>query len=1318
MKIMITTLVALLSMVNGFAADTIPDATMQSIYAEVRTPYKYGLVVAPADNYHKIDCPTVFREGDKWLMTYVVYNGKDGTDGRGYETWLAESNDLLHWTTWGRVLSYKDDGWDMNQRGGFPALIDWTWDGSYSIGTYKGRHWMTYIGGHGTGYEAVREPLNIGMAWTKSNVTTAHEWQSNEKPLLSINDKDVQWWEKLVQYKSTIYDDPQKTLGKRFVMFYNAGGINPENNLKAERIGIALSNDLKKWKRYDGNPVFANEIGGIITGDAQIAKMGDLYVMFYFKAYDPSRKYNAFNTFAVSRDLIHWQRWEGDDLIIPSKPYDEMFAHKSYVVKHDGIVYHFYCAVNNDQQRGIAVATSAPMGRSAVRFPEPEPKGPRVFTSLNEGWTASCSAGRDTVAANIAIPHNFDDYYGYRQLRHGNLHGSAKYDKQFASAKRNGHRYFLEFQGVGTYATVTLNGHTYPKELVGRTVWTLDVTDALRNGDNHLTVLVDHPAMQTASPWVCGGCSSEWGFSEGSQPFGIFRPVTLVETDAVRIEPFGVHVWNNAACDSVFIETEVKNYDTNPASIELVSKFAEKSGKTVFRLSASMRLEAGETRTVRQSAPVADAHRWSLEDPYLYTLTTMVKQPDHYDGDANQLREPALVTTDLVTTPFGIRSISWPVLRSRSVDRDSVSAKETDHRFYLNGTPVFINGTCEYEHLLGASHAFSPEQIRSRVKQIRNAGFNAFREAHQPHNLLYQQLFDEQGILFWSQFSAHIWYDTPQFRTTFKRLLVRWIKERRNSPSVILWGLQNESVLPRDFAEECSDIIRSLDPTCHDQRAITTCNGGEGTDWNVIQNWSGTYGGSADNYADELSRPDQLLNGEYGAWRTLDLHGDAKYSEESFTALLEKKASLAEQAFTGGSGSATDTLSVCGHFQWLFASHDNPGRTQPDGALRRIDKIGPINYKGLTTIWEEPTPAYDMYKQRYGSVCRHNMATIPTTADRNRNLVKGEAGYHYLYRINCGGDAFVDEYGQTWQADNALLSHSWGQDFEGIHPFQASQRHITEGIRGTNSDELFQFFRFGRHRLWYDLPLPSVATESQPTDTTYRIELYFVEPWHGKGDTCEDTDYEGLRIFDVAINDSTIIDDLDPWAEAGYCGALKRVVYAPARNGHLRISFPEVKAGQAIICGIAVASATDAGPVHRGIASVSWRSFDTDTIAKLPKEELPQDTEARPATVFQPMTTRSTSNAQRSTYFLMTPGLGQEYALRFRYKNTTGVAVKAHMTITDSKHTVLVDRDITFPPTPNKFKILSTTTGTQINAGTYTVKIDTKDVEFKELEIQ
>lgn len=230
-----------------------------------------------------------------------------------------------------------------------------------------------------------------------------------------------------------------------------------------------------------------------------------------------------------------------------------------------------------------------------------------------------------------------------------------------------------------------------------------------------------------------------------------------------------------------------------------------------------------------------------------------------------------------------------------------------------------------------------------------------------------------------------------------------------------------------------------------------------------------------------------------------------------------------------------------------------------------------------------------------------------------------------------------------------------------------------------------------------------------------------MEPWHGRY-ASETADYEGLRIFDVSVNDKKVVDDLDPWAEAGYCGSLKRVVYTKVQKGKIRISFPEVKAGQAVICGIAIASKEASVPNTSTAPDnlMSWHALDTDTIAKLPKELLPADTEARPASVYEPVKGKAKDklSTDTGTTFIITPGLGQEYALRFRYKNTTGDAIPVRMTITDSKGAVLVDRDVTFPPTPNKWKMLSTTTGTQINAGTYKLKMETEQIEFKELEVQ
>lgn len=1307
-------------------AQKISKNVMQKIYDEVKTPYKYGMVVAPKDNYHQIDCPMVYREGGKWYMTYVVYNGKDGTDGRGYETWLATSDDLLQWKTLGRLLCYADKGWDMNQRAGYPALIDWTWNGSYEMAKYKGRHWMSYFGGEGTGYEAIRKPLNMGMASTKGDITQAHPWETSPSPVLSITDKSAQWWEKLTHYKSTVYWDKNKTLGKPFVMFYNAGGINPANQLKAERIGIALSSNMTSWrrlplrtaKRKTGNPVFFHEAPGIITGDAQIVKFPHYYVMFYFSAYNPERKYNAYNTFAVSRDLVNWQDWDGADLVYPSKPYDDMFAHKSYVLKHQGVVYHFYCAVNHAGQRGIAVATSVPMGRSQVSFPTPEKKGKRQIVSLNQDWqvtfgkTSEDSITKKMGTFRVNVPSNLDDYYGYRQLKHGNLHGTATYEKHFSVHKQTGKRYFLQLEGVGTFATVKVNRKSYPKELVGRTSFMLDISDALREGDNVLNIKVEHPAMQTNNPWPCGGCSSEWGFSEGSQPFGIFRPVSLIETDEVRVEPFGVHVWNNEACDSVFVDTEVKNYSDHEQTIEVISKLALSSGKTAFRQTGKITLKAGETQVVRHQAKVSDAHLWSITDPYLYTLSSIIKR----EGK----------TIDDVATPFGIRTISWPVLRQKqaALRGDSAQMDKKDGRFYLNGSPVFINGTCDYEHLFGQSHAFSHEQIASRVKMMRQAGFNAFREAHQPHNLYYQQLLDEQGMLFWSQFSAHVWYDTSAFRKNFKRLLRRWIKERRNSPSVILWGIQNESVMPKDFTEECAAIIREMDPTAQTMRAITTCNGGEGSDWNVIQNWSGTYGGTADKYDQELKQPNQLLNGEYGAWRTLGfrssdaekLHaGDAKalskaYTEDAFVSLLGKKAMLAE--------SAKD--SVCGHFQWLFVSHENPGRVQPDEAYRRIDKVGPFNYKGLLTPWEQPTEGFYWYRNHYTKVQPDTLT--PTAADRNRNLLKPAEGYTYLYRVNCGGDAVTDSYGSEWEQDDSVYSHSWAERF-GMNPFTASQGHITSRIHGLKSSseashhaaahdaQLFQYFRWGRHALNYQFAVP---------DGEYRVELYFAEPWLGKHEGAG-IDCEGERIFDVAINDSVVVDDLDLWAEAGFAGACKKVVDIKVKGGLLTVSFPEVKVGEAIISAIAIAAKGEIGDAEKwnvafkgskpesGMSKTYWADLDKDVVEKYPKELLPQDNEVFPAVRYK----------SKSSTWTINPGVAREYMLRFRYKNTTGEQQVGRLKIVDSKGIVLLDRDMTFPETPNKFKTIGTTTDSQINAGTYQIILSgLPNVSFDYLEVQ
>jgi len=347
----------------------VPTTVMQKIYEEVKTLHKYGMVLTPENDSKKLDCPSVFRKGNKWLMTYLVF------DGRGYETWLAESDDLLHWTTKGRILSFSTDTtqWYCNQKAGYISLQDYQWGGSYELQRYDNKNWMTYIGGSSKGYEA--GALSIGVAFTEQNPAEPHEWKSLDKPVLTATDKDVRWWENRKLYKSTVIWDKAKTTGYPFVMYYNANGDSANNNLKTrwfERIGMAVSCNMVDWKRMPEEPLVHHPQG--ITGDPVIQKIGEVWVMFYFGAFWEGRA-GAFNRFACSYDLVHWTDWTGPDLIAPSEPYDELYAHKSFVVKWKGVVYHFYCAVNKKEQRGIAVATSKDLKPHSNLFPKERGSG-------------------------------------------------------------------------------------------------------------------------------------------------------------------------------------------------------------------------------------------------------------------------------------------------------------------------------------------------------------------------------------------------------------------------------------------------------------------------------------------------------------------------------------------------------------------------------------------------------------------------------------------------------------------------------------------------------------------------------------------------------------------------------------------------------------------------------------------------------------------------------------------------------------------------------------------------------------------------------
>src|SRR6185437_4432038 len=140
----------------------------------------------------------------------------------------------------------------------------------------------------------------------------------------------------------------------------------------------------------------------------------------------------------------------------------------------------------------------------------------------------------------------------------------------------------------------------------GRTTFTIDITNFinLNSLPNLLAVRADHPAYIRDLPWVCGGCSDERGFSEGSQPMGIFRPVHLIITNDIRVQPFGVHIWNDTTVSEkyarLYVDAEIKNYGNNTKNIMVINNLIDAKGTIVAETKANAEIAPDSINTIHQ----------------------------------------------------------------------------------------------------------------------------------------------------------------------------------------------------------------------------------------------------------------------------------------------------------------------------------------------------------------------------------------------------------------------------------------------------------------------------------------------------------------------------------------------------------------------------------------------------------------------------------------------------------------------------------------------------------------------------------------------
>jgi len=296
------------------------------------------------EDFHNTDVPTVYQlpgQPDKWYMSFIGFNGQ------GYNSFVAESTDLVHWTHPRLALGFGKPGeFDFGGRVVGAYLYE-----SYDIKAprvlkkWHGKYWTLYGAyPHQGGYEL--EPGYEGIA---SSVDGVNWTRAQDRPTLSVHDPDVGVWE-----KDCIYQPWLVKHDGRFYDFYNAKG-------QSEQTGVAFSDDLLNWKRYPGNPVVHVRPGGYdanFASDPKVYRDNDHWTMFYFGV----GQGGAHIMIAFSPDLLHWTSDPEPLYKADGNPsgLDRQYAHKTSLVYNpkNKTFYLYYCAVG-DKGRGIGLITSS-----------------------------------------------------------------------------------------------------------------------------------------------------------------------------------------------------------------------------------------------------------------------------------------------------------------------------------------------------------------------------------------------------------------------------------------------------------------------------------------------------------------------------------------------------------------------------------------------------------------------------------------------------------------------------------------------------------------------------------------------------------------------------------------------------------------------------------------------------------------------------------------------------------------------------------------------------------------------------------------------
>ncbi|KHK95923.1 glycoside hydrolase [Microbacterium mangrovi] len=406
-----------------------------------------------------------------------------------------------------------------------------------------------------------------------------------------------------------------------------------------------------------------------------------------------------------------------------------------------------------------------------------------------------------------------------------------------------GRRLMLRFGAVDYRCRVWVDGSLVGSHEGGHTPFSVDLTDALGDGDEHRIVVrtEDDPA-DVAQPRG----KQDWRELPHviwyHRTSGIWQPVWLESVPAVSIET--VHWTTDPVSASVHARIALSRTPDAPVEATVRLEF---EGQPLGSVTTSV-----STAEIDVTLCVRDLLNGQAYEEFLWS-------PEH----------PRLI--DAVVEVADDRVGSYLGIRTATVDRG---------RFLLNDRPYFVRsvlsqGYWPESHLAAPSH----EALRTEVQLIKDLGFNAARIHQKFEDPRFLYWADRLGLLVWGEAPASFTFSP----TSVERTTREWLEIVRRDfshPSVVTWVPLNESwgvqhiahdSRMREFARSLVALTKALDPT----RPVVSNDGWEQVDTDIvaIHDYEADPRVLGPRYADRAAI-DTMIDGIGPAGRRLILDGD------------------------------------------------------------------------------------------------------------------------------------------------------------------------------------------------------------------------------------------------------------------------------------------------------------------------------------------------------------------------------------------------------------------------------------------------------------